>query len=122
MVKGIRLKQLRIKISLSQTEAARRLGISKQTLYKYEKEIVTNIPSDVVEHMAKLYETTPAYIMGWTDDPNKTAEDLLKEAYIKSAETKEFIDLFQNATPEAQSAAVLVLKSQQQKPGLPHLH
>lgn len=65
MSKGERLRQLRSQKGFSQVEAAERAGVSKQTLYKYEKDIITNIPSDVIEKIAALYETTPAYIMGW---------------------------------------------------------
>lgn len=73
MSKGERLKWLRKNVSLSQTEAAERIGVSKQTLYKYEKDIITNIPSDIVEKISELYGTSPAYIMGWESpaaDPN----------------------------------------------------
>ena len=74
MSKGERLRQLREKKGLSQVEAAERIGVSKQNLYKYEKDIITNIPSDIVERIAKLYETTPAYLMGWEDQAKKLSE------------------------------------------------
>ena len=67
MSKGDRLRQLREQIGMSQVEAAEKIGVSKQTLYKYEKDIVTNIPSDVIEKMAVIYSTTPAYLMGWSE-------------------------------------------------------
>ena len=65
--KGLRLKELREQKGMSQTEAARHIGVSKQTLYKYENNIITNIPSDIIERIAILYETTPAYLMGWQE-------------------------------------------------------
>ena len=65
--KGLRLKELREQKGMSQTEAARHIGVSKQTLYKYENNIITNIPSDIIERIAVLYETTPAYLMGWQE-------------------------------------------------------
>lgn len=67
MSKGEKLRQLREQSGLSQVEAADRIGVSKQTLYKYEKDIVTNIPSNIIEKMATLYGTTPAYIFGWRE-------------------------------------------------------
>lgn len=130
MIKGIKLKQLRNKVALSQTEAARRLGISKQTLYKYEKDIVTNIPSDVVERMAKLYETTPAYIMGWEDETgNKTPERQLLDIYARNIAKKQtdeadqmILDLLHNVSPEAKDSFVQLLKSLQPQSELPRLH
>lgn len=130
MIKGNKLKQLRNNVTLSQTEAARRLGISKQTLYKYEKDIVTNIPSDVVERMAKLYETTPAYLMGWEDETgNKTPERQLLDIYARNIAKKQtdevdqmILDLLHNVSPEAKDSFVQLLKSLQPQSELPRLN
>jgi transcriptional regulator with XRE-family HTH domain len=74
--KGLRLKELREQKGMSQTEAARHIGVSKQTLYKYENNIITNIPSDIIERIAVLYETTPAYLMGWQEQIDKLQKSL----------------------------------------------
>ena len=63
--KGERIKELREAKGLSQDELAKMLNISKQAVGKYEKNIVTNIPSDRVESMAIILGSTPEYIMGW---------------------------------------------------------
>ena len=63
--KGQRLKRMRDECGLTQDEVAKYLNVSKQTIYKYEKDIVTNIPSDKIELLAKMYHTTPAEIMSW---------------------------------------------------------
>ena len=90
MSKGERLKQLRDNISMSQTEAADRIGVSKQTLYKYEKDLITNIPSDIVEKISSLYNTTPAYIMGWEDENgNRTFHGQLIDIYVDANAQKE---------------------------------
>ena len=51
-----------------ETDLADKIGVSKQTMYKYENNIVTNIPSDKIELIAKNLGTTPAALMGWTRD------------------------------------------------------
>lgn len=66
---GNRIKQLREQNAISQTELAAKIGVSKQTLYKYENNIITNIPSDKIELLAQFLDTTPAYIMGWQEIP-----------------------------------------------------
>lgn len=50
---GDRIKNLRESINVLQTELAEKIGVSKQTLYKYENNIVTNIPSYKIELIAK---------------------------------------------------------------------
>ena len=67
MTKGERIKLLREKMGLSQVSLADKINVSKQTLYKYENDIITNIPSDKVELIAAVTGSTPAYIMGWED-------------------------------------------------------
>lgn len=65
MTKGERIKALRVQKKITQEEMAKALNTTKQTISKYEKGIVTNIPSDRIEAMAKLLGTTPEYILGW---------------------------------------------------------
>lgn len=62
---GDRLKKLRIDRGMTLEEVGAHIGASKQTLYKYENGLVTNIPSDKIELLARLFRVSPAYIMGW---------------------------------------------------------
>jgi len=61
------LTELRRKHRYTLEEVGKQIGVSKQTLYKYEKGIITNIPSDRIEALAAFYGVTPSYIMGWGD-------------------------------------------------------
>lgn len=45
MTKGERIKLLREKANMTQEELAKLLNTTKQTIYKYEQSVVTNIPS-----------------------------------------------------------------------------
>jgi len=69
MTKGSRIKALRESAGLSQVALAQMIGVSKQTLYKYENDIITNIPSDKIEEIAKAVGVDPSYIMGWEEKP-----------------------------------------------------
>jgi transcriptional regulator, XRE family len=73
---GARLKALRLDRGLTQDEVGQRVLVSKQTLYKYENDIVTNIPVDKIEMLAEVYNVTPAYIMGWEQSPAPASDDL----------------------------------------------
>ena len=63
-----RLKEKREEKGLTLEEAAKHINVSKVTLHRYENLDILNIPSDKIEILAKLYGTTPKYIMGWSDE------------------------------------------------------
>lgn len=65
MTVGDRIKILRNNLGMSQVSFADKINVSKQTLYKYENNIITNIPSDKIEAAAQLGNVSPAYLMGW---------------------------------------------------------
>lgn len=67
MTIGQRIRSIREEKNLGLTELASKVQISKQTLYKYENDIITNIPSNKIEEIAKVLETTPGYLMGWEE-------------------------------------------------------
>lgn len=69
MTIGDRIKKVRNKLNLSQVDFAGEINVSKQTLYKYENNIITNIPSDKIEAVARLGHISPAYLMGWEESP-----------------------------------------------------
>ena len=60
---GERLKELRESKKLSQTQAARRLSLTRSSISGYENNIA--VPSiEVLSKMAFLYGTTTDYILG----------------------------------------------------------
>ena len=79
MTKGQRIKYKREQLGISQTELAQKIGVSKQTLYKYENDLITNIPSDAIEKISMVLECAPAYLMGWDEK-----ERIMKYAQLLS--------------------------------------
>lgn len=78
MTKGERIKKLRELRGMSQVELAEKINVGKQNLYKYENDIITNIPSDKIELIAEVLNSTPAYIMGWEDAPSKLPLNIIQ--------------------------------------------
>lgn len=76
MTVGERIKSIREHQGISQTELADAIGTTKQTIYKYENNIISNVPSDKIELIAQYLKVAPAYIMGWNDD---TSNDYLNQ-------------------------------------------
>lgn len=64
---GIKIKSRRKELGLTLEEIAKKVGVSKQTIQRYETGVISNIPSDKIEKLAKILQTTPGYIMGWED-------------------------------------------------------
>ena len=68
---------------MPQVELAEKVSISKQTLYKYENDIITNIPSDKIEAIASVLNVTPAYLMGWDENSSLQNNSSKNNKYIK---------------------------------------
>lgn len=69
---GQKIRELRENQQMTQEELAKIVGTTKQTIYKYENSIITNIPLDKIQLIAKALNTTPAYLMGWSDTPEES--------------------------------------------------
>lgn len=77
-----KLRTKRLENNLSLQEVADKLGISKVTVSRYETLDITNIPSDKIEGMAKLYNTTPAYLMGWEEDKKEEVKTAARDKKV----------------------------------------
>ncbi len=67
---GNRIKERRKELGLSVEDVAFELGKNRATVYRYESNDIENMPASVLEPLAEILHTTPAYLMGWDDDPN----------------------------------------------------
>lgn len=72
---GNKIRTLREARNLSQTEVASKIGVSKQNFFKYENDIVQNIPTKYIEKLANLFDVSPGYLMGWQDESGKAILD-----------------------------------------------
>lgn len=113
MTVGEKIKEKRILLGISQTELANMVNISKQSLYKYENNIITNIPSDKLELIAKKLKVSPAYLMGWDRDivnmDLTDSEACVINAYReKNNEEKhairKYLDIWDNPHPEEEES------------------
>lgn len=81
---GERLIILMENFDMKQTELADKLGISKQSLYKYIH-CKCEPRAEIIARMATVLNTTADYIVGLTDDPKPsdyTAEKAKKETEL----------------------------------------
>lgn len=69
---GDRIKQRRIELGLTVDELAEKIGKSRATIYRYENGDIENMPTPILEPLAKALETTPADLMGWSEEKHYT--------------------------------------------------
>ncbi|MBS6503110.1 MAG: helix-turn-helix transcriptional regulator [Clostridium sp.] len=62
---GERIKERRKELGLSVDDVATKLNKNRATVYRYESNDIENLPLNILEPLAKVLQTTPAYLMGW---------------------------------------------------------
>lgn len=62
---GENIRRCRRDLGLTLEEVSKIVGVTRATIQKYENGIISNIPSDKIELLARALHTTPAYLMGW---------------------------------------------------------
>lgn len=76
---GQRIKQARDRLDMTQDELARLCKTTKQTIYKYENEVVTNIPYEKIVLLSKALNVSPSYLFGWEEKKSSPDELQLTE-------------------------------------------
>jgi len=62
------IKKKRLALEMTLDDVAKVVGVTRQTILKYENGIISNIPSDKIELLAIALHTTPAVLMGWEEN------------------------------------------------------
>lgn len=77
MTTGCRMKARRKEIGVPVEEIATALGVSVATIYRYENGEIEKVPGSVLEPLANVLKTTPAYLMGWEDFDSALPDNIL---------------------------------------------
>ena len=79
-----RIKQRREQLGMTQEELAKKLGLQKSAIAKYEKGRVINIKRSTIVNMAEIFHCTPTYLMGWNEETlDKRFSDLIVNREIQ---------------------------------------
>ncbi|MDO4814207.1 MAG: helix-turn-helix transcriptional regulator [Gemella sp.] len=76
---GCKIKELRLSKNYTLDHLGKMVDISRQTLHKYEQGIITNIPKEKIEALAKALGTNPAYLYGWESEEHYYLDDETRE-------------------------------------------
>ncbi|KXL52703.1 helix-turn-helix domain protein [Anaerotignum neopropionicum] len=105
---GQRIKTCRKKRGLSVNELAEKLEKNRATVYRYENGDIENLPINILEPIAKALDTSPAYLMGWTQSCPPIAEKNANEAFIPTKHELDVIMAYRNQ-PSMQTAVDRIL-------------
>lgn len=74
---GQRIRCARESFGISQEQLGRLCGTTKQTIFKYENDIVTNIPMDRLEAISQALHVSPVHLMGWDNSSIPFASNII---------------------------------------------
>ena len=112
-IRSERIKALVEHSGLSYQEIEKLTGIKKSSLQRYASGVTTKIPLDVIEKLAKAFNVSQEYLMGWDEKKDSHTELELSEGEEK------ILELFRRIPEERQGYALEVLEAllkMQQRP------
>lgn len=105
MTIGQRIRIARERRDLTLDEVAKRCNTTKQTIFKYENEIVTNIPYDKIVLLSNALDVSPSYLFGWEEKKDSPNEQALTEGEAL------MLELFRRIPEDKQAAALEMLRA-----------
>lgn len=95
-----RLKESRKSKGLTLSELGEKINKTEATIQRYESGNIKNLKNDTIEELALALNVSPAYLMGWDNQPQQTTkaahlenEDLTDEEWEELEKYIEFIKL-----------------------------
>ena len=90
---GERIKLRRITLGLSADAVAEALGKNRATVYRYESDDIQKLPTTVLEPLSKVLQTTPSYLMGWTDEDSANKNTTIANVVNKLRSNDTFLSV-----------------------------
>ncbi|EAC9890469.1 helix-turn-helix domain-containing protein [Listeria monocytogenes] len=75
MQTGERIKKRRKELGYNADYLARKLGVSRSTIFRYENGEIEKLPITILESLSIILKTSPAYLMGWVDENSEFISD-----------------------------------------------
>lgn len=80
MIKGERIKELRKKLNLTQSQLAELAGTTQQTIYAMEKNKIKTIKTPRLEQLSDALNTSTDYLLGRTDIENMELYNIVDQS------------------------------------------
>lgn len=111
---GRTIKELRIKLGLTQEELAAKVGYKTKSAINKIELGVNDLPQKKIVAFAEALDTTPAALMGWSEETYSALSDLATEMYMKEptvndglSENQKALMDFVKTVPEHKAAMIL---------------
>ena len=89
-----RIKSQRLRCGYTLAEVADKLGVKEATVQRYESGEIKNIKHATITKLASIFDTTPAYLMGWEDDtPSYKKNDAITDIILRLRSDADFLAL-----------------------------
>ena len=92
-----KIKQLRAAQKITLEEIAQHVGVGRSTVRKWEVGQIENMRRDKIGKLAEALHTSPAYLMGWSDDPRELPHEDLP------ADETELLEIFRSMTEQGRA-------------------
>lgn len=97
------IKNRRLELDLTLEQIAVQVGVSKPTVMRWENGDIENMRADKIAKLAKALNTTPVYLMGWTEDKEIMDSSNNNAKVDLTPKEKELLDSFRCLLPEMQN-------------------
>lgn len=101
---GQRIKAARERRDMTLDDVAKLCNTTRQTIYKYENEIVTNIPYDKIVLLSQALDVSPSHLFGWEEKKNSPGEPQLTEG------EKAILELFRRVPEDRQELVLQMIR------------
>ena len=81
---GERIRSKRLEKGMTLLEVANLLGVKEATVQRYESGEIKNLKQKTIAHLAEIFDTSPAFLMGWEKNL-ETDTDFIAEMMMDSS-------------------------------------
>lgn len=112
MKTAYRIKERRKQLGLTATQLAEKLGVHHSTIYRYENGDIEKVPTAILSDIAKILDTTPAFLMGWEDTQQKNVSSIFDDKILnigrelQSSRRSKWIDYGERLLEEQKTSTI----------------
>lgn len=100
---SVKIRQLRLEKGMTLEQVGDIVGVGKSTVRKWETGMIANMKRDKIALLAKALSTTPAYLMGWTDEAQDTK-------VVITDDEQHLIELFRKVPEDKQQMVIQMIQ------------
>jgi phage repressor protein C with HTH and peptisase S24 domain/DNA-binding Xre family transcriptional regulator len=104
MAINARIKKCRLEKGMTLLDVANKIGVQEATMHRYESGRIKNIKHETLVALAKVFNCDPSYLMGWSDVPPLSGQ----EVATLSTDERALVDQYRRLTQSGRDAALKI--------------